>query len=93
MCSGVTLGRDVVALRGLCIAPLLYGRNRQAFYLSASYFLELVFPALKRASDQEQNQAVPGLTKLAGVCVFHASDISGGANWVFRLLLEGPFEI
>jgi hypothetical protein len=61
--------------------------------ISASYFLELVFPTLNRASDQEQNQAVPGLTKLAGVCVFHASDISGGANWVFRLLLEWPFEI
>jgi hypothetical protein len=45
-CCDVALWPGVVALRGLCIMPLLCGRNRQAFYLSAGYLLELGFPAV-----------------------------------------------
>jgi hypothetical protein len=41
------------------IALAFASRNRQPLNLTAGYFVKLGFPALKRAGDEEQYQAVP----------------------------------
>jgi len=81
------LGSGLLILRGLDgldIVPLLCGRNRQAFYLSAGYLLELGFPAFLRPGDEEKDQAVPRLTKSIVCCNIHL-DIDGARTrkWVF----------
>jgi hypothetical protein len=49
--------------RSLLIRVRLVVGNLQAFDLSASYLAKLLFPALARLGDKEQDQTVPGLTE------------------------------
>ena len=54
--------------------PLLPDWDHQAFYFSAGYLLELELPAFTRPGDEQQDQAIPGLTESIVCRVFHTPE-------------------